>query len=297
MKKLLVFLLALTLSVSAASASILPAAGVDEDFAAFTGIQCTPAVILCQSISVYDARGDQGGKKVETLRYSGKTVPVIDSWDGWAHIYYSDGTKDGWVRSEYLLFDPAWYHCDASTAVYAYADTSAPRVGLLTKGTEAPIIIDMGDWLCVSLRAASGWIQKTADDKADETWFSPSMLNGMTFAELSFPYTTGSMLYFEDAVYLSALEDMLTHTDAMGGMVAGCPFDAVLTVTLASGAEIELALATDGCCIYRVDGRDYIYAVNLTNNGSSVDDSVLFSLFGVTDQDEWLGDDEYPGNG
>lgn len=297
MKKLLVFLLALTLSVSAASASILPAAGVDEDFAAFTGIQCTPAVILCQSISVYDARGDQGGKKVETLRYSGKTVPVIDSWDGWAHIYYSDGAKDGWVRSEYLLFDPAWYHCDASTAVYAYADTSAPRVGLLTKGTEAPIIIDMGDWLCVSLRAASGWIQKTADDKADETWFSPSMLNGMTFAELSFPYTTGSMLYFEDAVYLSALEDMLTHTDAMGGMVAGCPFDAVLTVTLASGAEIELALATDGCCIYRVDGRDYIYAVNLTNNGSSVDDSVLFSLFGVTDQDEWLGDDEYPGNG
>lgn len=295
MKKLLVLLLALTLFASAASASILPAAGVDEDFATFTGIECTPAVILCQSISVYDARQEYGGQKVETLRYSGKTIPVIDSWDGWAHIYYADGTKDGWVRSEYLLFDPAWYHCDASTAVYAYADTSAPRVGLLTKGTEAPIIADMGDWLCVSLRAASGWIRKTEDDKADETWFSPSMLQGMTFAELSFPYTTGAMLYFDDAEDFAALEEMLTHTDAMGEMVAGCPFDAVLTITLASGAEIELALATDGCCVYRVDGQDYIYAVNMMDNGSSVSSSVLFSLFGVNDQGEWQ--DEYPGNG
>lgn len=297
MKKFLLLLLALTLFVSAASASILPATGVDEDFAASTGISCTPAVILCQSLSVYDARGDQGGKKVETLRYSGKSIPVIQSWDGWAQIYYADGEKNGWVRSEYLLFDPAWYHCDESTAVYAYPDSLAPRVGLLNRGTEAPIITDTGDWVCVSLRAAAGWIRKTADDKASDTWFSPELLEGMTFAELSFPYTTGSMLYFDDAVSFTLLKDMLTHTDAMGGMVAGCPFGAVLTVTLNSGMEVELALATDGCCIYRVDGQDYIYATNLLDNGSSVDNSVLFSLFGVTDQDEWLGDDEYPGNG
>lgn len=297
MKKLLVFLLALTLCVSAASASILPATGVDEAFAASTGISCTPAVILCQSLSVYDARGDQGGRKVETLRYSGSSIPVIQSWDGWAQIYYADGEKNGWVRSEYLLFDPAWYHCDESTAVYAYPDSLAPRVGLLNRGTEAPIITDTGDWVCVSLRAAAGWIRKTADDKASDTWFSPELLEGMTFAELSFPYTTGSMRYFDDAVSFTLLKDMLTHTDAMGGMVAGCPFGAVLTVTLNSGMEVELALATDGCCIYRVDGQDYIYATNLLDNGSSVDNSVLFSLFGVTDQDEWLGDDEYPGNG
>lgn len=297
MKKLLVLFLALTLSVSVASASILPAAGVDADFAAFTGIDCTPAVILCQSISVYDARGDQGGKKVGTLRYTGGTVPAIESWDGWTHIYYYDGTKEGWVRSEYLLFDPAWYHCDASTAVYAYADASAPRVGLLTTGTEAPIIADMGDWLCVSLRAASGWIQKTAEDTADTTWFRPSMLRGMTFAELSFPYTTGSTLYFDDAEDFAALEEMLVHAQDMGGMIAGCPFDAVLTVTLATGAEIELALATDSCCVYRVDGRDYAYAQNLWTAEGSADNSVLFSLFGVSAQDEWLGDNEYPGNG
>lgn len=298
MKKLLVFLLALTLCVSAASAAILPAAGVDKDFAAFTGIDCTPAVILCQSISVYDERGDQGGKKVETLRYSGGTVPVIESWDGWTHIYYSDGTKTGWVRSEYLLFDPAWYHCDASTAVYAYADTSAPRVGLLTRGTETPIIADTGEWVCVSLRAASGWIRKTAEDTADTTWFRPSMLRGMTFAELSFPYTTGSMLYFDDAEDFAALEEMLVRAQDMGGMLAGCPFDAVLTVTLADGREIELALATDSCCVYRVDGRDYAYAQNLRTADGSADNAVLFSLFGVNAQGEWLGDaDEYPGNG
>lgn len=78
-------------------------------------------------------------------------------------------------------------------------------------------------------------------------------------------------------------------------MVAGCPFDAVLTIALASGVEIELALATDGCCVYRVDGQDYIYAVNMMDNGSSVSSSVLFSLFGVNDQGEWQ--DEYPSNG
>ncbi len=297
MKKFLLLLLALTLFVSAASASILPATGVDEDFAASTGLSCTPAVILCQSLSVYDARGDQGGKKVETLRYSGKSIPVIQSWDGWAQIYYADGEKTGWVRSEYLLFDPAWYHCDESTAVYAYPDDLAPRVGLLNRGTEAPIVTDTGDWVCVSLRAAAGWIRKTADDKAAESWFSPEMLYGMTFAELSFPYTTGSMIYFDDAESFAALMDILTHTDAMGGMVAGCPFDAVLTVTLYNGVEIELALATDSCCVFRVDGQDYIYAVNQTENGSSVSNDVLFSLFGVNDQGEWLDDKFYPGNG
>lgn len=83
----------------------------------------------------------------------------------------------------------------------------------------------------------------------------------------------------------------------MGGMVAGCPFDAVLTVTLYNGVEIELALATDSCCVFRVDGQDYIYAVNQTENGSSVSNDVLFSLFGVNDQGEWLDDKFYPGNG
>ena len=135
MKKFLLMLTALLLCVSTASATILPPTGVDEDFMAWTGIECTPAVILCESLSILNARGDQGGKKVGALLYTGRDLAVIESWDGWAKIYYSDGNKTGWVRNDYLLMDPAWYVCDESLQVYAYPDTMAPRVALLDKGT------------------------------------------------------------------------------------------------------------------------------------------------------------------
>lgn len=87
MKKILLLLLIFLFCLSTASATILPASGVNEEFKAWTGIDSTPAVVLCQSLSVLDNRGDQGGKRVETLYYSGQTIPVIESWDGYAKIY------------------------------------------------------------------------------------------------------------------------------------------------------------------------------------------------------------------
>lgn len=304
-KRIFLLMLVMMLSCSAALATILPASGVDEEFRSWTGIECTPAVVLCQSLTVYDERGDQGGKKVTTLRYSGETIPVIESWDGYAKIYYEDGTKTGWVRNEYLLMDPAWYVCDEGMPVYAYPDTMAPRVGYVNKGTTLPIITEYRDdvsisgWVCVSLRGAAGWIRKTAEDTVSETLFRPEMLAGYTFAELSFPYTTGSMIYFDDAESHAALEAMLISAEDMGGEVAGCPFDAVLYLELADGSEVELQIATDSCCVYRVDGRDYQYARNLWSpSEGSPDNSVLFNLFGVNAQDEWLDEgDAYPGNG
>ncbi len=66
MKRMLALLLCALLPLTAANATILPPEGVDEGFYSWTGIECTPAVILCESLSVLDARGDQGGKVVET---------------------------------------------------------------------------------------------------------------------------------------------------------------------------------------------------------------------------------------
>lgn len=303
MKRVFLLMLTLLLLCSAASATILPPAGVDEGFRELTGIGCTPAVVLCQSLSVYDERGDQNGKKVTSLRYSGEAIPVIESWDGWAKIYYEDGTKTGWVHSEYLLFDPAWYVCDEGMAVYAYPDTMAPRVGWLAAGTTLPIVTEsdqgaLNGWVCVSLRGAAGWIRKTPADTVDETSFRPEMLAGYTFAELSFPYTTGSMCYFDDEERHAALEAMLINAEDMGGEVAGCPFGAVLYLELADGSEVELQIATDSCCVYRVDGRDYQYARNLWSPEGSPDNSVLFSLFDTNAQDTWADEwDGYSGNG
>ena len=296
MKRIALLILTLTLLITSASATILPPSGVDADFREWTGIECTPAVILCQTISVYNERGDQGGKKVETLRYSGKTVPVIESWDGWALIYYSDGNKTGWVHNEYLLFDPSWYVCDEGTPVYAYPDTMAPRVGYLTKGDKHAIITeyDAGreGWVCVSLRGAAGWIRKTSADTASETWFRPEQLAHITSAVLTWQGEAISISYFnpEDVEALAAL---LTNADDLGGTYAGCPFDATLELTLSGGQRVTLQIATDSCCVYRVDGRDYQYARHLDNGEDHPDNTVLLNIFGL---ERWT-DLLLPGNG
>ena len=295
MKKLLLVVLMLVLCASAASATILPPTGVDEDYRAWTGIDATPAVVLCQSLSVYDARGDQGGKKVTTLTYTGKDILVIDSWDGWAQIHYSDGADFGWVRSDYLMMDPAWYLCDEDVQAYAYPDSMAPRVALLDEGTTLPIITeyeaDCEGWVCVSLRSAAGWIRKTPKDTVDDTWFQPELIQGCTFAELAFPETTGAMIAFVDEENLAALENLLIHANDLGGEVAGCPFGAVLTLYLADGREVQLQIATDSCCVYRVNGRDYQYARHLFDpNEGAPENTVLFSLFDTDSLGNWVED-------
>ncbi len=283
MKKLLTLLIAFAMLLTTASATILPPNGVDVSFRDFTGIECTPAVVLCESLSILDARGDQGGKKVDALLYSGTDLPVIQSWDGYAEIYYADGTKTGWVRNEYLLMDPAWYLCDEDTKVYAYPDFLSPRVALLDAGTKLPIITETenetASWVCVSLRGAAGWIRKTARDTVDETWFRPEMLEGMTAAALVWGERTAFLTSPED---LAALTKLLTSVNDTGGLMAGCPFGAALTLDFADGHQITLEIATDSCCVYRVDGRDYQYARHLKTPDSGVDNRVLFEdLFGM----------------
>ena len=285
MKRFSALVLAMLLLINAASATILPATGVDEDFLAWTGISCTPAVVLCESLTVLDERGDQGGKPVEVKLYSGKTIPVIESWDGYAKIYYSDGNKTGWIRNEYLMMNPAWYVCDEAVAVYAYPDTMAPRVALLEKGTELPILTEYDDgesmngWVCVSLRAAAGWIRKTPKDTAGQTWFSPEMLADITEAQLTFG---GEAYLCSDGAQLDQLEELLTHVEDHGFAISGCPFTAVLSLTLADGRQIDLQLATDSCCVYRINKRDYSYARHLwSDDEGSPDNGVLLQVFGL----------------
>ena len=285
MKKLLTCLLSLLFCITAAQASILPASGVDETFQAWTGIEATPAVILCESLTVLDARGDQGGKAVDTLQYSGQSIPVLESWDGYAKISYADGSKTGWVRNEYLKADPAWYVCDGPTAVYAYPEAMSPRVAFLETGETLPILaeyddgITIGGWVCVSMRGAAGWIRKTPLDTASETFFRPEQLKELTCARLT---VNGEDFVCTDADTLSRLSALLTHAEDRGGEVSGCPFTATLTLTTPEGGELALRLATDSCCIYRIDGRDYAYARQLCTPEGSPVNSALFGLFGIS---------------
>ncbi len=80
--------------------------------------------------------------------------------NNWAQVALGDSedSLSGWVNSSYLAVDPAWYQTDEDTPVYAWDDTSAPKVALLENGTSLPILKDNGDWLIVSLRGATGWV-------------------------------------------------------------------------------------------------------------------------------------------
>lgn len=157
MKRLLSFLLLFLLAAAPASAAVIPPQGIDISFQSFSGISARPAVVLCESLSVCDT---PDGQLVHTLSY-GESFLTYETADGWINCYYSDGAQTGWVRSDYVLVDPAYYVTDAPTAVYAYDDPSAPRVALLPAGEQLPIICDTETFFVVSLRGAVGFILKT----------------------------------------------------------------------------------------------------------------------------------------
>ena len=57
-------------------------------------------------------------------------------------------------------FNTAWYVTETETPVYAWNDPSAPKVALLDKNAKLPILKEEDEWYIVSLRGATGWIQK-----------------------------------------------------------------------------------------------------------------------------------------
>ncbi len=124
------------------------------------------AVVLCESLTVRASRSTASAA-VETLNY-GTRFAVQNAENGWAQVFLSDAVDagpSGWVNTDYIAIDPAWYRFGTATPVYAWGDTDAPKVALLSKGDLVPILKDEGDWLVISLRGASGWIRKTAADR------------------------------------------------------------------------------------------------------------------------------------
>ena len=279
MRRAIVLFLVFMLLAASASATVLPPEGISAGYLSFTGIEACRAVVLCESLSVSDERD---GSVIDKL-YFGDTFMTSESWDGWANCTYADGSKSGWVRSDYIVIDPAYCLTDSQTAVYAYGNTMAPRVALLDSGTKLPIIAEMGDWYVVSLRGASGWIRKTPADTVNETWFRPEMLSGIAQADL----VVGDKRFaLHDEEKLEQLSALLRSTNDLGGPMAGCPFGAQLTIKLGDNAQkryqvsqVTLELAIDSCCVYRVDGRDYQYARSMKTEDRSPSNELVFNLF------------------
>ena len=160
-KTILVSMVLLFTYMANSQATILPPRGEGQ-----IGYE---AVVLCESLTVRKERS-AGSRAVKTLHY-GDTFSVQDNLGGWASCFTSDDVdagQTGWVNSDYIIVDPAWYRTDEATPVYAWNDQKAPKVAQLSKGTVLPILKDEGEWLIVSLRGATGWICKNASDRLSE---------------------------------------------------------------------------------------------------------------------------------
>ncbi|MBO2515781.1 MAG: hypothetical protein CW338_00700 [Clostridiales bacterium] len=281
MLKKVTILLALTLLLtciggSACQAEILPAHGEGQ-----IGYQ---AVVLCESLTVRQGRSS-GSRAVKTL-YFGDTFIVQECWDGWADCFLSDDCDEGpagWVNADYILVNPTWYRTDEATPVFAWNDTMASRVALLSKGTVLPIVKDDGDWLIVSLRGAVGWIYKNeADRLAAGTEKMIRSISGLETAELVTPRGTFTLMEEQG---LKWIEENFSIAQPCGA--TACPFDATLTLFLADRREITLYMATDGCSVFRTeDGSYFAYgdrneALRLYDSTSVIGET-FWGLFGIT---------------
>ena len=246
--------------------------------------------MLCESLTVRQERS-AGSKAVETLHY-GDTFAVQDNWDGWASCFTSDDVdagQTGWVNSDYIIVNPTWYRTDDTTPVYAWNDTMAPKVALLSKGTMLPILKDEGEWLIVSLRGATGWIYKSASDHLTaETVETIRLISNLDRAELTTPKGTYTL---SDQAGLRWIEENFSIAQPI--VSAGCSFDATLTLYSTDGRTIVLQMATDSCRNFRTaDGSSFAYgngdeALRLYGSTSGIGEA-FWRLFGITNNYEGI---------
>ncbi len=279
MKKLLAMVLALMLLSGSAAALVVEPQEYNTSFADKTGIFAYDAYVLCDSLTLR-SKPDINSKSLRSLEHGQKLLVSMREGD-WYHVYVSEHVE-GWVKSEYVLINPALYVTEAETPAYAYGSRYAPRVALLSKGDTLPIIHSTDAYYVVSLRGASAWIEKPEARQIEE--FTLSKLLTITSAQLlCTDVETGTTLYHgevNEPAVLSEMGNLLADAEDKGGPVSGCPFGiAMLTLTFADGSIALLDLAMDDCCIYRIEGRDYAYGRSLWTPEGGLTNEVLFKLF------------------
>ena len=145
----------------AAHAQIIPPYGPGQQIG-------YPAVVLCETLSLRETPSSYSGV-IQTLRYG--DTPIVVGADrpsgtmeenGFVYCTLGDSedSPSGWINADYIIINPSWYVTERSKPVYAWNDTDAPKVALLDRGTQFPILRDEGDWYVISLRGAVGWIHK-----------------------------------------------------------------------------------------------------------------------------------------
>ena len=127
-----------------------------------------PAVVLCEKLTLRE-KPSASSKATETLNYGDRPIvvgadlpagPKEENGFVYCTLGDSEDSPSGWIKSDYIVINPAWYVTEKETAVYAWNDTAAPKVALLDTGTRLSILKEDDVWYVVSLRGAAGWISK-----------------------------------------------------------------------------------------------------------------------------------------
>ena len=148
-------------SIVTAQAEIIPPYGPGQQIG-------YPAVVLCETLTLRE-KPSSSSKAIQTLSYGDRPIvvgadlpagPKEENGFVYCTLGDSEDSPSGWIKSDFIIINPAWYRTEKETPVYAWNDTAALKVALLDKGTRLPILKEDDAWYVVSLRGAAGWIHK-----------------------------------------------------------------------------------------------------------------------------------------
>jgi len=157
----LLSLIVLVGCIGAAHAEVIPPYGPGQQIG-------YPAVVLCETLTLRE-KPSTSAKAIRTLKFGDlpivinadlPTGPEVENGFVYCTLDDSEDSPCGWIDSDYIVINPAWYVTEQKTRVYAWNDSAAPKVALLEKDTRLPILKEDGDWYLVSLRGAVGWIHR-----------------------------------------------------------------------------------------------------------------------------------------
>ena len=127
-----------------------------------------PAAVLCENLTLRE-KPSSSSKAVQSLNYGDLPIVIgadqptgVKKENGFVYCTLGDSEDSpcGWINSDYIVINPAWYVTEKKTTVHAWDETEAPKVALLDKDTRLPILKEEDDWYLISLRGAVGWIHK-----------------------------------------------------------------------------------------------------------------------------------------
>lgn len=115
--------------------------------------------------------------------------------------------------------------------------------------------------------------------------FNPKMIKNIKSAELSVAFSNNKEKVYKqiitDNLALSTIEKLFSEAEVIHGG-AGCPFtEGIMTLTLEDGQQIKIAMATDSCCVYFVNGMyfDYKPSEIRGKEDSGIFNNIVFDYF------------------